>query len=81
MKVSFGMGMAARVPWISFTAPGMSPPPTRMSAAPAPALAVSYPADEPSIFCKPLPSSPSPEIPLLSKKSVPKKNVTVPLEE
>lgn len=24
MKVSFGMGMAARVPWISFTAPGMS---------------------------------------------------------
>ena len=24
MKVSFGMGMAARVPWISFTAPGIS---------------------------------------------------------
>jgi hypothetical protein len=24
MKVSFGMGMAARVPWISLTAPGMS---------------------------------------------------------
>jgi hypothetical protein len=24
MKVSFGMGMAAKVPWISFTAPGMS---------------------------------------------------------
>jgi hypothetical protein len=24
MKVSFGMGMSARVPWISFTAPGMS---------------------------------------------------------
>lgn len=24
MKVSFGMGVAARVPWISFTAPGMS---------------------------------------------------------
>jgi hypothetical protein len=24
MKVSFGMGMPARIPWISFTAPGMS---------------------------------------------------------
>jgi hypothetical protein len=24
MKVSFGMGMAARIPWISFTAPGVS---------------------------------------------------------
>lgn len=24
MKVSFGMGMAARIPWISFNAPGMS---------------------------------------------------------
>jgi len=24
MKVSFGMGMAAKVPWISFTAPGIS---------------------------------------------------------
>jgi len=24
MKVSFGMGMAARIPWISFSAPGMS---------------------------------------------------------
>jgi len=24
MKVSFGMGMPARVPWISFTVPGIS---------------------------------------------------------